>query len=98
MTNKKLESLLLGARQASGRQSAFTSQVMAKIRSNATFTNGFRTTGKQPKWSLLMKFRALHGMGLVVAILFIMTLLTGVVYAGIRFAPDLIQLFDKRIN
>ena len=45
-----------------------------------------------------MKLRTLHGTGLVITILAVTVLLTGVVYAGIRFAPDFIQLLNKRTN
>src|SRR6266511_1699721 len=71
---------------------------MERIKSGATFQDQLRRTSKQPKRSLLMKLRALHGFGLAVAILVVASLLTGVVYAGVRFAPDLIRLLDKHVN
>lgn len=98
MNNKKLESLLLAARSVPKKHSYFTRSVMRQIKSDATFGRQVRTTSKQPKWSLRMKLRALHGTGLVIAIIAAVALLSGVVYASVRFAPDLIQLFDKKIN
>jgi hypothetical protein len=98
MNDQKLESLLLGARDIPKTHGVFTRSVMRQIEADATFIRHIRTTSKQPKRSLRMKLRTLHGAGLVIAIIAALTLLSGIVYAGVRFAPDLIQLFDKKIN
>lgn len=98
MNTTKLETMLLGARPTSKKANQFTQAVMRQIQDDATFSKQLRTTSKQSKRSLLMKLRTLHGVSLGVALVITATLLTGVVYAGIRFAPDLIQLLDKRTN
>lgn len=98
MNQKKLESLLLGARTMPKKHSAFTQTVMQEIRASATFDKLIRTTSKQPKWSLRMKLRTLHGSGLAAAILITLVLLSGAVYASVRFAPDFIQLLNKKTN
>jgi hypothetical protein len=98
MTYKKLEALLLGARPTPQTYSPFTHSVMQQIQSHATFASHAHIKSKQPKRSLLMKLRTLSGQGLVFAIVIAATLASGVVYASVRFVPDLIQIIDKKVN
>lgn len=97
MKDNRLESLLLGARLDHG-HSSFTKIVMRQIKSDATFARHIRSISKQPKRSLFMKLRALHGASLMIAVVAAAVIFSGIVYASVRFAPDFIQLFDKKIN
>jgi hypothetical protein len=99
MNDNQLESLLLGARpQSEGQYSPLTKSVMSHIKQHATFAAQVRIKGKQPIRSLLMKLRRLHGIGLALAILITVAVLTGVTYASVRYLPDVINVFNKKQN
>lgn len=97
MNDTKLESLLLGARPYKPTEySLATLQIMERIRSQQYLHRQLEHTSTRK--SLFMRVRALHGVGLVIAIVATIVVLSGIAYASVQYLPDLIKLFGKTQN
>lgn len=98
MNNMQLEKLLLGARPHYEEWSPLTQSVIRQIKQRAALTNQLHPTNKEPRKSMFIKLRALHGTGLAVAAIATIMLVSGVAYAAAQFLPDLIRVINKGVN
>ncbi len=99
MKDATLEALLLGARpRRQAEYSQMTLQIMSHIKQQTVLGKHIHAAPMPQTKNIFMRLRALHGAGLVLAVIVVLVLLSGVTYATVRFVPDLIKLFDKKQN
>jgi hypothetical protein len=95
MKGIELEALLLGARPLSeGEYGSVTVRIMQDIASRERMTTHIRKQ-KSDK-GVFTRLRALHGVGLVLAIIIATVFAVGVVYASAQLVPDIVRVFNKK--
>jgi hypothetical protein len=98
MSDDIFEAVLCLARPSKEGYSPFTDTVMRQIKTKRILDKHAAHEQTSQKHGLLQRLRALHGLGLVVAIATALLVLGGVVYASVYFAPDLIKAVNQGVN